>query len=241
MLHVFIMCGGQQTRMQLDTPKQLVPVNGVPLVVRTIQQIHQLDGVSRVTLVAPQSPAWIETAQQCNVERVAPQHSLFLHEVQNRLDEIRHDGRAAILCGDTVFSDAFLSQLLHPSKITFACRFLPNIYTGRASSELYGFSWPTNVEQQFLLEQMVSFICLRLNKVEEHIRAATTDEATIASVLEKNLSTWRLLHELYERAEVISTPIDDYTDDLDSPEDLGSLPKIEAAIQATTRRKELVS
>lgn len=242
MLHVTIMCGGRQSRMKgMETPKQLVEVCGMQLLKRTIAQI-----TSPCTVVADDqrdgwsgTPAWLASH---GIPLKRPRESLFLAEVLHQLETVDAD-QCVFLCGDTVFSFDAVRSIngadTSDGNVHFLCRFTPNIITGRSSCELYGFSFSSQIKR--IVEVVLAEALERLDPVRRHITELTDDEATIQSVLEKNLGPWRLLHEFQERSEAVvhQVAVDDYTDDIDGPEDLKTLPLIEKAIQAEAMRERM--
>lgn len=60
-IHVVILAGGVGSRMKVDRPKQFIDVNGVPVIVRTIQNFQKNERVTGVTVVCIKD--WVEYLQ----------------------------------------------------------------------------------------------------------------------------------------------------------------------------------
>lgn len=53
--YAVIVAGGKGTRMGSDTPKQFLPVKGLPVLMRTINRFAEYDGELKIILVLPKS------------------------------------------------------------------------------------------------------------------------------------------------------------------------------------------
>lgn len=58
MVNVIILAGGVGSRMKMDKPKQFIEVDGVPIIVRNIQNFQKNDRISNITIVCIES--WID-------------------------------------------------------------------------------------------------------------------------------------------------------------------------------------
>jgi molybdopterin-guanine dinucleotide biosynthesis protein A len=226
---VFLMCGGQQTRMGVDAPpKQLTSIGGVPLVLRTLTMLQNMLHAA-CTIIAPNTALWQLQAAAAGVGIEEPQEPLFLAEVQRLLKQ-SHADRVTFLCGDTVFSRNVLMHSIGPAPVTFFTRHTPNIYTGRASvGELYGFSINTSGSTLRQVLNVLQAGFAAADDIANHVDVVERDQ-----LRERNFRPWLFMHLLeYEGlAHVQDVAWNDYTDDIDSPEDLQTLPNIEAAIAA---------
>jgi len=236
-LFVLLMCGGKQTRMgSYEGAKQLVPVNGEPNVDRTVRMLREVNRVI-VRVVAPPTPDWIMFASDARAERVDSVDPLFLAAVAGALPLESHAiDRYLVLCGDVVFSPTILTKLIDPSvPITFAGRFSPNIHTGRPAGELYGFSF--SASKRGLVVHQLEIVLAEVETLKETLhRGGVDDPDRIADIVEKNARLWRFMHMAEDNlgATVVDVDLWDYIDDIDGPDDLERLPRIEAAI----RRRE---
>lgn len=233
-MHIFLMCGGKQTRMGgLSAPlKQLTPFRGTPLILRTAQQIDTwIREPYKLTLVAPFTAEWSNAAQTIQSSVRA---SLFT-QAHSGLDafmpaalHFMHttEAPAAFLCGDVAWSARQMHRLLNTCCIapdaSFVVRNAPNLITGRASTELYAF-----VIGPRAWEKTKAICTTRLAYVNGLLASAPAE--LHAALTEKNFRPWTLLHHLFDQdlATVFDVPGGDYTDDIDSPEDIKRVPLME--------------
>jgi len=220
----------------LTTPKQLVDVAGEPNVLRTVRMLHELTSRALVTIAAPKTSLWESIARDAHAILKEPTTPLFLESAFAALPRfpLHVVDRYLVLCGDTVFSHDALRALVQPNNtqaLTFCARYVPHMFTGRDSGELYGFSF-----EAASYGQVVYYVreCLeRLKRLTQELSQVTTDPEIIGAVRERNCYLWYFMHVLEDLnfAHVHDVAVDDYTDDIDSPQDLANLPKIIAAMQ----------
>lgn len=101
--NVIIVAGGKGQRMGADLPKQFIPINGMPILMRTIKTFHDFDKDIQIVLVIPISHQlyWIDLCEEYKFEikhRLAKGGETRFHSVQNGLQLIEegivavHDG-----------------------------------------------------------------------------------------------------------------------------------------------------
>lgn len=241
---VVLMCGGQQTRMGVDQPpKQLTPVLGVPNIVRTVALIRDIAERALIHIVAPKTPAWAEIARETRASLVGLESRLFLESAFTAMPRMPATivDRYLVLCGDTIFSPQVLRDLIRPrprfaegghAPILFAGRFAPHLYTGRDSGELYGFSFEARAYGTMITAAREAIAKADSYAAELRTMSETVDRDAIETIRERNCRLWHFLHMLEDAglAQLQEVAIDDYTDDIDAPEDLVTLPAIEHAI-----------
>lgn len=229
---IYIMCGGKQARMgEGAPPKQLTPICGEPLVLRTIRQLRRLDSNTVIAVVAPKTRVWNEALRDANVQLTEPTNTNFLAEVL-----ARSSNASMFLFGDVVWSDDALDLFVSnkPTNVpAFCIRNTPNNVTGRTSMEMYGFGLNTNT----VLERVLSYG--RSAVVDAIKHGVLVDDDTAQAIMERNCRPWALFHELQRtgNVHVALVGIGDYTDDIDTLEDVTNcVPKMEAAITADSLR-----
>lgn len=52
---MIIVAGGSGTRMGADLPKQFIELNGLPILMHTLQHLHEMDATMQLVLVLPES------------------------------------------------------------------------------------------------------------------------------------------------------------------------------------------
>lgn len=226
---------------RLAHPKQLIKICGEELAARTIRLLRDHASVEDITIVAADVPMWRDFSKRCGVRLVTQPDPKFVypHALDFTLPYWAPvPERTLILNGDVVFSPAVIEALagdlipievrkLYPSDYalaTFAVRFVPNIYAGRAMQEMYGFS----------------FSCEFQERLRELLAQKNPPESPYHDL--HNGMFWYLMHVLKNEGVAYIHPVglDDYTDDIDDPSDLEStLPRIEAAICKREERTKI--
>lgn len=125
---VVIVAGGSGSRMGGDTPKQFISINGVPVLMHTIQKFLQFDPSILVVLVLPENQLayWAKLCQKGRFDiphQIAAGGQTRFHSVQNGLaltgqcDLIAiHDGVRPLVSTDTI-ARTFDAALQHGSAI----------------------------------------------------------------------------------------------------------------------------
>lgn len=101
MEHVIIVAGGKGTRMGTDIPKQFLLINGMPVLMHTLEAFYRYNPAIDVTVALPadQLCYWAELCQkyQFNVaHRLVEGGETRFHSVYNALQQIRPEGLVAI-------------------------------------------------------------------------------------------------------------------------------------------------
>ncbi len=233
-----LMCHGKQSRMgDYEGYKHLVPVCGEPLVQRTGRMLRDLGCRTLIRIVAPEVEEWRGVAHDMQADLVATPHPLFLAALPEVIPTGTKPDRILILCGDVIFSPDILERLRDAeAPVAFAGRFVPNIFTGRPAGELFGLSLEGRFFYPFVsgIQDMIG----KLGTMRSQLEGALDGRTAVDAVMEKNLRLWMLMH-IWEDSgvgEVIECKWTDYIDDIDGPDDLERLPKIEEVI----RRREII-
>jgi len=105
--YVIIVAGGKGLRMGSDIPKQFLPVNGKPVLMRTLERFRQYSEELQIILVLPkaQQEYWRQLCEQCqfNVEyQLANGGETRFHSVQNGLALIPDDAEGVVGVHDGV-------------------------------------------------------------------------------------------------------------------------------------------
>jgi 2-C-methyl-D-erythritol 4-phosphate cytidylyltransferase len=113
--YVIIVAGGSGSRMGLNTPKQFLPIGGLPILMHTIRQFrfYSADLQILVVLPAEQIPVWEVLCRQYQFEElvlVTPGGKTRFQSVRNGLEQIRttnglvavHDGVRPFVSADLI-------------------------------------------------------------------------------------------------------------------------------------------
>lgn len=210
MKQAFLLCQGEQSRMEgvLGCPKQLFEIAGQPIAARTIEILREAK-VWDITVVAPATSVWSRFAEKHRVlHHTQTKMVLDYLDILRNLRPFFRTPEIVVLHGDVVFSRAVLKGIVWASApAAFAMRFDPNLVTGRSYAEMYGFSFAVETLNRLLENPWMS----PYHKIREcfDLMHATVDVGT---------------------GKVLIVPAHDYTDDLDTPDDLAHVGTFEAAI-----------
>ena len=114
-----IVAGGKGERMNADTPKQFLLLNGTPILIHTLKKFYHFD---KIVLVLPelQFQSWQELCKSYNVMQ---EHTLVsggvtrFHSVKNGLDAIDENTIIAIHDGvRPIISNSLINDLLTKTK-----------------------------------------------------------------------------------------------------------------------------
>ena len=213
-MRAVLMCQGEQSRMQdaLGCPKHLVDIAGKPLLARTIALVDEM-GFDPV-IVAPATEVWTKFAAEVGVQLFTQRIPGFTFV--DALKNTRHlwgadtSWPSLVLNGDVLFSPEALAALVYgldDAPLSFLARFAVNVLTGRDSEEIYGFAASA---------RGVGLLDVLLEGDEPKMSPYHTAE-----------NLWHMLHFFQDRREAALVPVpwDDYTDDVDKPEDVELLRK----------------
>lgn|SRR5574344_253043 len=93
---VIIVAGGKGLRMGTDIPKQFIPVDGIPILMRTIKRFHDYDSALKIIVVLPKSQQdyWKELCKKYQFDLpylIADGGETRFHSVKNGLNLIPDD------------------------------------------------------------------------------------------------------------------------------------------------------
>ena len=204
-MRVFLLAQGSQTRMQalLDTPKQLIDINGEPMLLRTIRLLRERYAGMDIVGVIPDELVWKDVRDAVTYTITQKNPSYYQMDILRNLRSSFDDDRSVFLHGDVMWSPEALAMLLDsPKDFGFCVRGSWNIVTGNGRREVYGLS----VQQEGY----------------ELLDAILAQPQVTPCFAVKLL--WDLVAQLqevaFERTTVHRLDQIDYTDDVDFPEDL---------------------
>jgi 2-C-methyl-D-erythritol 4-phosphate cytidylyltransferase len=95
--HIILVAGGKGLRMGGDIPKQFLPVQGKPILMRTIEAFHRFDTDIHTVLVLPadQQAYWQQLCREYDFHLpydLATGGETRFHSVKNGLEQVREDG-----------------------------------------------------------------------------------------------------------------------------------------------------
>lgn len=219
---IFILAQGRQRRLQhrIATRKQLLEVNGEPILARTIRLCRDIlpatvDNPSYTVVIG-----WPDLGQEyAPATMPCPGNCILdgIREVESRLPTIT--SRRVYLLGDVVFSRAALTKILNePRELFFAAT--PDL--GRGSGEVFALS--VAPVAQFEANLALNTVSCRGLDVGDKYQPGHL----------RNL-LWRLMEmrglkndsgPVGEYHSSLVLPIDDWTDDIDTPNDVDHLPEL---------------
>lgn len=105
--YIIIVAGGKGLRMGGEIPKQVLPIGGKPVLMRTMEAFHAYDAEIQIVLVLPvaQQAYWKELCDQYTFAlpyRLADGGETRFHSVKNGLDTIPTDEEALVGVHDGV-------------------------------------------------------------------------------------------------------------------------------------------
>lgn len=121
--NVIIVAGGKGQRMGAELPKQFIPINGMPILMRTIKAFYDFDNKIQIILVIPISHQiyWLDLCEEYKFEikhRVAKGGETRFHSVQNGLELIDEEGIVAVHDGVRPFvSQDMIKRCFKDAKI----------------------------------------------------------------------------------------------------------------------------
>lgn len=214
---VLIMAQGQQRRLQhhIDCPKHFVELRGLPLIERTMTQLIS-HGIKDISIIAPRSSLWLQLSKTFSV-KIKPLRAPglgLLDGIYQTSPMWAKRGRTVILLGDVVFSNNALKSILSDKGlIRFFGRLGPNRVTGCPYGELFGFSFFPSAHKP--ISDLLNDRLFRRQQVNPgHFG-----------------QLWALYYRLLESpCKSLLKSIEDFTDDIDTPSDLMSIPRLLEAI-----------
>ena len=211
---IFILAHGDQTRLKdLDRPKQLIMLNeDEALIERTLRLVEEIS--DDITIIAPRTPIW-ETfeekhRQHLTVKSIHP-GDFVLHGLWQTSPWWPGAQKLLVLLGDVVYSRHAIQRLRVARSFTFVGRSGSNPITGKAWGELFGLAIP---------EGCFEFLLKTLTETDW-----TSTGGKLWALLQRMRETWSIP---FAFADLIG----DYTDDIDTPEDLEHiLPKLQELVK----------
>lgn len=105
--YIIIVAGGKGLRMGGDTPKQFLPIDGKPVLMRTLERFHEYDSNLSIILVLPESQQeyWELLCTRYNFtipHTIANGGEQRFHSVKNGLDIIADDAEGVVGVHDGV-------------------------------------------------------------------------------------------------------------------------------------------
>lgn len=233
-MNVLLMCQGEQRRLaQLGQPKQLVEINGEPMLARTARLVRQQWSDAEITVIgggafghaalaAKIGHRMLADPGRCIIEGILASRDLWATR-----DASATPGRTVILLGDVIWSRAALGRLL--ADFSHALRFAGTSDLSSSRGEVFGVSFD---DPAFVVDLAATCPCRRANRsfaLQQggHLRRLLWWAQHRLGLVPQDDRTW--CHQLYQ-------VVDDYTDDLDTPADLARLPELEAADRAEASR-----
>lgn len=222
MARVIIAAAGHQDKWKnyLGVPSHLAPVDGAPLLARTIRQALTISDDVHLTYPPGDSRYLDAIPAGANVQ-AHPRGSSYPSEYHATHLHWNPGGRTILLLGDTYFTDAAIHKIASFSKRTYQGfgRHKGSSVTGCRYGELWAASWWTDHHKQ--MDE-------HLAKIKRLRDAGTITRPTGWMLLRAwqgtDLAKHRCLPEWM-------TTIDDWTEDWDFPVDYDSHPAIRKAVQ----------
>jgi hypothetical protein len=181
--------------------KHFVSINGEPLLQRTLRLCRELTS-SEVVVVGWNTDPFVKLQTKLHT-LPTPGHGLLDGIWGTR--RLWHD-YTTLLLGDVVFSRAALRQCLEPKKFAFFGRTGPSAYTSCPWGEIFALSMGTRAQE---------------------LVAKTITNADIRQQRDGRL--WGLWDLIGSHAKWFS--IDDWTDDVDTPDELAAIQQLSDAIR----------
>lgn len=123
-LYAIIVAGGSGSRMQSSSPKQFIPVGGLPILMHTIRQFQSFSPTPSIILVLPQKDlsTWQDLCQRYTFNiplRIVPGGASRFQSVKNGLDAITekqglvaiHDGVRPFVSPETIRKSFEVAQI----------------------------------------------------------------------------------------------------------------------------------
>jgi molybdopterin-guanine dinucleotide biosynthesis protein A len=222
-MQIFIMCQGEQRRLKsLGYPKQLIPLNGVPLLQRTIRLVRDLELDSRIVVIGRE-----DLAPGCfGANRIPLQDPGFcildgMAQTEPWLDQ----NIVVFLLGDVIWSKAALTTFLtDPRQTVFAGT--PTLTPSQG--EVFGCKF---ADQALLKDLLATAPCRFRESVpprEGGVRHRIQYEKQQGGHLRRLLWHWTAKSQGLTSGYL---EINDWTDDIDEEADLKRIPEFERLVE----------
>lgn len=201
-MNILLLCGGEQRRLPIDYPKQLIVVAGETLLARTLRIARSHDPDCTVVLVGRRG-VFMDAAAELGIAEHVVEEQPMLFNVQLTMRALQFQC-ATVLLGDVCWSERMLRGFLSEARKrpTLACaRLGPSSVTGKPYSEHFGLS--------ATLEDLRALDARRFYRIED---AARTN--------------------VWGAERMLLAPPDDFTEDIDTPEDMKLVPLLETLVRS---------
>jgi hypothetical protein len=223
-MQIFIMCQGEQKRLaSLGYPKQLIPLNGEPLLQRTIRLIKKLDFHAGITsiVIGRRDFAGVNLGY-FHFELPDPGYCV-LDGIAGAFESMNptwvpEGGHTVFLLGDVVWSKAALTSFLADER--------PVVFAGTpiltaSQGEVFGCKFA----DQDLLRWLLATVPCRFRPGDGHrIQYPQMQGGHLRRLYWHTMDAETLTSNIY-------LEINDWTDDIDEPADLKRIPEIERLIR----------
>lgn len=218
---VLIMCQGEQRRLgRLGYPKQLVDVDGVPNLHRTVGLILEMGRMvdARICVVGRNSDRLaLALSGLCDERELPDPGHCILDGIAATADLWR--GRVIILLGDVVFSRAALAAIVDDERpLFFAGKKIADTTGENTTGELFALSFAAEEHARIAI-LLGSVPCRTRDHGREPMRYATGQQSGHLRYL-----LWHLQRGARNPWPAYFLAIDDWTDDIDYPSDIERLP-----------------
>lgn len=202
MIRTIVLAHGEQARFtgMLDRPKQLIDLGGESIIARTVRLFR--GHVDEVVVIAP----WGGTVGPARVEAIPYPGGTTLHGLHQTRHLWNDIDRLIVLLGDVVFSTHTRDVVMAARSLTFVGREGPNPLTGKPWGELFALVCPRAAIAQLdavLHEPHWQTAPGRLRDLAQFLRGCAVCPFAMTDI------------------------VNDYTDDIDTPEDVEAvLPRL---------------
>ena len=184
---VIIVAGGKGSRVGGDIPKQFQPIDGKPMLMRTIEAFYNFDYRMRIVIVLPEQfrDFWNEL---CEKHKFDITHTIVnggetrFHSVKNGLSEISEDEIVGIHDAARPFVSKEVIGRCYREAFDFRCGIIPVIEEKNSVRILTGYeSKPFDRDRIRLVQTPQVFPAdLLKNAYETPYREEFTDDASVA-------------------------------------------------------------
>ena len=188
--YAIIVAGGKGLRMGGDLPKQFIPVEGRPVLMRTLDAFHAFDAALRIILVLPldHQTYWHELCREYAFEvphRIADGGDTRFHSVQNGLSMVDepealvavHDGVRPFVSHD-VIERCLMEAEAHGAAVPV----VPVVETLRRLTDADSVTVPRDAYRLVQTPQTFRASLLR-QAYGQHYSDAFTDDASVVEAL----------------------------------------------------------
>jgi hypothetical protein len=210
-IRAIIIAAGDATRWgnHLGTPKHLVPVDGVPILHRAVDQLLKR-GVTDIHIVGPQDKRYELEGTKLYVPTKNP-HNQDADKFLNSEPLWNTDGRTIVFYGDVFFTDDAMDTIVDSEREdwTLFCRMDPSKITGTPWGECFAQSfYPKDIDKH---KKKLLHIA-KLKRERKILRCGGWEHYRAMNDAPDNTLNKHIRYDHY-------VDIDDWTDDFDFPKD----------------------